>query len=118
MPAASSNKKNKTVEVHPRKVMSSSNKKNHASMCNANSKHPVKDVNSKFVRSTCNGCLLFANHDKCVVAYINDVNERTKSKSGKSKKMEWKPTGKVFTSDGHRSSKSSSGTWTQVAPST
>ncbi|GJT55665.1 hypothetical protein Tco_0990719 [Tanacetum coccineum] len=81
-PAASSNKKNKTVEVHPRKVMSSSNKKNHVSMCNANSKHPIKDANSKFVRSTCNGCLFFANHDKCVVAYINDVNEHVKSKSG------------------------------------
>ncbi|GKA39903.1 retrovirus-related pol polyprotein from transposon TNT 1-94 [Tanacetum coccineum] len=101
-PAASSNKKNKTVEVHPRKVMSSSNKKNHVYMCNANSKHVVKDVNSKFVCSTCNGCLFSVNHDKCVVAYINDVNERAKSKSGKSKKMEWKPTGKVFTSVGHR----------------
>ncbi|GJX99324.1 development/cell death domain-containing protein [Tanacetum coccineum] len=46
MPAASSNKKNKAVEVHPRKVMSSSNKRNHVSMCNANFKHVVKDANS------------------------------------------------------------------------
>ncbi|GJV96587.1 hypothetical protein Tco_1548164, partial [Tanacetum coccineum] len=87
-PAASSNKKNKTVEAHPRKVMSSSNKKNHVSLCNANFKHAVKDANSKFVCSTCNGCLFFANHDKCVVTYINYVNKRAKSKSGKSKKME------------------------------
>ncbi|GJT66646.1 ribonuclease H-like domain-containing protein [Tanacetum coccineum] len=101
-PAAISNNTNKTVEVHPRKVMSSSNKKNHVSMCNANSKHAIKDVNSKFVCSTCNGCLFSSNHDKCVVAYIIDVNERAKSKSGKSTKMEWKPTGKVFTSIGHR----------------
>ncbi|GJR38516.1 retrovirus-related pol polyprotein from transposon TNT 1-94 [Tanacetum coccineum] len=100
--AASSNKKNKTVEAHPRKVMTSSNKKNHVSLCNLNFKHVVKDVNSKFVRSTCNGCLFSANHDKCVVTYINDVNKRAKSKSGKRKKMEWKPTGKVFTSVGHR----------------
>ncbi|GJV02682.1 retrovirus-related pol polyprotein from transposon TNT 1-94 [Tanacetum coccineum] len=101
-PTTSSNKKNKTVEVHPRKVMSSSNKKNHVSMCNENSKHAIKDVNSKFVCSTCNGCLFSANHDKCVVAYKNDVNERAKSKSGMSKKMEWKPTGKVFTRVRHR----------------
>ncbi|GJR52120.1 hypothetical protein Tco_1402641 [Tanacetum coccineum] len=107
-PAASSNKKNKTVKVHPRKVMSSSNKRDHMSTCNAKFKHVVKDANSKFVCSTCNGCLFSANHDKCVVAYINDVNKRVKSKSGKSKKMEWKPTGKAFTSVGHRSSKSSS----------
>ncbi|GJR99350.1 retrovirus-related pol polyprotein from transposon TNT 1-94 [Tanacetum coccineum] len=101
-PATSSNKKNKTVEAHPKKVMSSSNRKNHVSLCNANFKHAVKDVNSKFVCSTCNGCLFFANHDKCVVTYINDVNKRVKSKSGKSKKMEWKPTGKVFTTIRHR----------------
>ncbi|GJY71181.1 retrovirus-related pol polyprotein from transposon TNT 1-94 [Tanacetum coccineum] len=101
-PAASGNKKNKTVKVHPRKVMSSSNKSYYVSMCNANFKHAVKDANSKFVCSTCNGCLFSTNHDKCVVAYINDVNKRVKSKSGKSKKMEWKPTRKVFTSVGHR----------------
>ncbi|GJZ87219.1 ribonuclease H-like domain-containing protein [Tanacetum coccineum] len=70
MPATSSNKKNKTIEVHPRKVMSSSTKMNRVSLCNAIFKHAVKDVNSKF--------------------------------SNKSKKMEWKPTGKVFTSVRHR----------------
>ncbi|GKB03425.1 putative reverse transcriptase domain-containing protein, partial [Tanacetum coccineum] len=47
--AANSNKKNKTVEVHPRSVMSSLNKKNRVSMCNANTKHAVIDANSKFV---------------------------------------------------------------------
>ncbi|GJT33492.1 retrovirus-related pol polyprotein from transposon TNT 1-94 [Tanacetum coccineum] len=101
-PTASSHKKNKTVEVHPRKVMSSLNKRNHVSMYNENSKHAVKDVNSKFVCSTCNSCLFSATYDKCVVAYINDMNKRVKSKYGKSKKMEWKPTGKVFTSIRHR----------------
>ncbi|GJW00044.1 retrovirus-related pol polyprotein from transposon TNT 1-94 [Tanacetum coccineum] len=88
--AASSNKNNKTVEAHPRKVMYSLNKKNHVSLCNANFKHDVKDANSKSVCSTCNGCLFSANHDKCVVTYINDVNKRVKS------------TGKVFTNVGHR----------------
>nr|GEW97269.1 retrovirus-related Pol polyprotein from transposon TNT 1-94 [Tanacetum cinerariifolium] len=62
------------------KAMSSSNKRNYVSMCNASSKHAVKDVNSNFVYP-CNGCLFSANHDKCVVAYINDVNNRDESKS-------------------------------------
>ncbi|GJR85989.1 integrase, catalytic region, zinc finger, CCHC-type containing protein [Tanacetum coccineum] len=75
--------------------MSSSNKRNHVSLCNANFKNAVKDANSKFVCSTCNGCLFSTNPDKCVVTYINNVNKRVKSKSGKSKKMEWKPTDKV-----------------------
>nr|GEU70760.1 reverse transcriptase domain-containing protein [Tanacetum cinerariifolium] len=101
-PAASSNKKNKVVEVYLRKVMSSSSKRNHVSLCNTNFKHDVKDANSTFVCSTFNGCLFSANHDKCVVTYINDVNKRVKSKSGKRKQMEWKPTGKVFTSVRHR----------------
>ncbi|GKB13777.1 hypothetical protein Tco_0847700 [Tanacetum coccineum] len=48
-PGASSKKKNKAVEVHPRKFMTSSNKRNHVSMCNANFKHAIKDTNSKFV---------------------------------------------------------------------
>ncbi|GJZ84309.1 hypothetical protein Tco_0649648 [Tanacetum coccineum] len=94
--AASSNKKNKVVEVHPRKVMSSSNKRNYVSLCNANFKHAVKDGNSQFVCSTCNGCLFSANHDKCVVNYINDVNKRVKSKFGKSKKIELKPIAKYL----------------------
>ncbi|GKA46077.1 copia protein [Tanacetum coccineum] len=80
---ASSAKKNKTVEAHPRKVMSSLNKNNHVSLCNANFKHDVKDENSKFICSTCNGCLFSTNHDKCVVTYINDVNKHAKSKSGR-----------------------------------
>nr|GEV72973.1 putative ribonuclease H-like domain-containing protein [Tanacetum cinerariifolium] len=112
--AASSNMKNKTVEDHPKSVMSSSNKKNHISMCNANTKHDVIDANSNFICYTCKDCLFYANHDKCVVAYLSDVNLRVKSKSVKSRRKEWKPTGKVFTSVGHRSSKSSSGTWTQT----
>ncbi|GJT04939.1 hypothetical protein Tco_0839401 [Tanacetum coccineum] len=94
-PAASSYKKNKVEEVHPRKIMSSPNKRNLVSMCNANFKHVVKDANSKFVCSTCNGCLFSANHDKCVVAYINDMNEHVNSKSGNRKKVEWKPRASV-----------------------
>ncbi|GKA08430.1 hypothetical protein Tco_0687761 [Tanacetum coccineum] len=98
----SSNQKNKKVEDHHRSVMSSLNKKNHVSICNASTKHVVLDANSIFVYSTCKDCLLSANHDQCIVTYLNDVNSRVKSKSGKRKKKELKPTGKVFTSVGHR----------------
>nr|GFA68804.1 retrovirus-related Pol polyprotein from transposon TNT 1-94 [Tanacetum cinerariifolium] len=39
----------------------------------------------------------------CIVDYLNDVNSRTRAKSGKSnKKNEWKPMDKVFTKVGHR----------------
>ncbi|GKA98382.1 hypothetical protein Tco_0826319, partial [Tanacetum coccineum] len=86
--AASSNQKNKKVEDHPRSVMSSSNKNNRISICNASTKHDVLDANSKFVCSTCNEYLFSANHDKCFVAYLNDVNSHVKSKSGKSIKKE------------------------------
>ncbi|GJW25690.1 integrase, catalytic region, zinc finger, CCHC-type containing protein [Tanacetum coccineum] len=100
--AASSNQKNKKVEDHPRSVMYSLNKKNRVSMCNAITKHAVVDANSKFVYSTCNDCLFSINHDNRVFAYLNDVNSCVKSKSCKSNKKEWKPTGRVFTRVGHR----------------
>ncbi|GKE81134.1 hypothetical protein Tco_1551134 [Tanacetum coccineum] len=85
---ASSNQKNNKVEDHPRSVMSSSNKKNRVSICNACTKHAVLDADSKFVCFTCNDCLFSTDHDKFVVDYLNDVNSRVKSKSGKSIKKE------------------------------
>ncbi|GJZ06174.1 hypothetical protein Tco_0539967 [Tanacetum coccineum] len=99
---SSSNKKNK-VEDHLRSVKSSLNKKNRVSECIASTKHVVFDVNSKLVFLTCNECLFNACHDMRVVDYLNNVNERAKSRSGKSnKKKDWKPMGKVFTNVGHR----------------
>ncbi|GJS91144.1 hypothetical protein Tco_0773780 [Tanacetum coccineum] len=48
------------------------------------------------VCSTYNECMFDAIHDVCVVDYLNNVNERAKSRSAKSnKKKNWKPTGKV-----------------------
>ncbi|GKA65524.1 hypothetical protein Tco_0765231 [Tanacetum coccineum] len=51
----------------------------------------------------CNGCMLFENHDLCVLDFINNVNARTKSKSVKknSKRKVWKTTGKVFINIGY-----------------
>ncbi|GJR15403.1 hypothetical protein Tco_0798055 [Tanacetum coccineum] len=62
-------------------------------------KHSKLNVNYEPKCVKCNGCMLFDNHDLCVLEFINDVNARNKSKSGKkhSKRKVWKPTGKVFT---------------------
>nr|GEY98821.1 hypothetical protein [Tanacetum cinerariifolium] len=63
----------------------------------------VTNVNSDMKCASCNGCLLFDNHDACVVAYINFVNASKKSKSVNTpvKRKVWKTTGKVLKSVGH-----------------
>ncbi|GKD51831.1 retrovirus-related pol polyprotein from transposon TNT 1-94 [Tanacetum coccineum] len=62
-------------------------------------KHSKLNANSELLCVKCNGCMLYDNHDFCVLDFINDVNARAKSKSVKksSKRKVWKPTGKVFT---------------------
>nr|GEU54736.1 hypothetical protein [Tanacetum cinerariifolium] len=94
-----SNKKNK-VEEHPRKVKSSLNKMNSVSepISNAVVKHSVGNAKFEFICAICNKCLFDANHDICLVDFVNDVNVRSKSKSKRNKKRKaWKPTGKVIT---------------------
>nr|GEX53384.1 integrase, catalytic region, zinc finger, CCHC-type, peptidase aspartic, catalytic [Tanacetum cinerariifolium] len=61
------------------------------------------NVNSDLKFATCNGCLFSDNHDSCVLAYINSVNARIKSKSVKKpvNRKIWQPTGKMFTNVGH-----------------
>ncbi|GJZ07217.1 retrovirus-related pol polyprotein from transposon TNT 1-94 [Tanacetum coccineum] len=65
--------------------------------------HSRLNANSELKCVKCNGCMLSANHDLCVLDFINNVNARNKSKSVKrnSKKKVWKPTGKVFTKIGY-----------------
>ncbi|GJW11014.1 retrovirus-related pol polyprotein from transposon TNT 1-94 [Tanacetum coccineum] len=99
-----SNQKNK-VEDHPRTVKSSLNKMNSISepISNALVKHFV--INAKFesVCAICNKCLCDANHDMCLVDFVNDVNVSSKSKSKRNKKRKaWKSTGKVFTDVGFK----------------
>ncbi|GJV20397.1 retrovirus-related pol polyprotein from transposon TNT 1-94 [Tanacetum coccineum] len=118
MQSASSNKINK-VEDQPRSVKSRKNKMNRVDKteCNAHVMQSMLDVNSisepinnalvkHYVRNakfesicaSCNKCLFDANHDKCFIDYVNDVNVRSKSKSNKKKMRKvWKPTRKVFT---------------------
>nr|GEX61485.1 hypothetical protein [Tanacetum cinerariifolium] len=77
----SSTQKNK-VEAHPRTVKSSLKNKNYAiePKGTAIAQHSKLNANSKLICVKCNGCMLSANHDLCVLNVINDVNARPKSK--------------------------------------
>ncbi|GJX54219.1 hypothetical protein Tco_0282588 [Tanacetum coccineum] len=102
--SSSSNKTNK-VEDQPRDVNSKKNKKNRVSQteCHANFMQSVLNTNSKSLCDICNECLFDANHDKCVIDYLHDVNVLSKSKYKRVKKKQiWKPTGKVFTKIAHK----------------
>ncbi|GJS21959.1 retrovirus-related pol polyprotein from transposon TNT 1-94 [Tanacetum coccineum] len=96
----SSTQKNK-VKAHPRKVKSSLKNKDCVveSKGTAHVQHSRLNANSELKCVKCNGCMLYANHDLCVLDFINNVNARNKSKSVKknSKKKVWKPTGNVIT---------------------
>nr|GEV74086.1 hypothetical protein [Tanacetum cinerariifolium] len=69
-----SNQKNK-VEHHPRTVKSSLNKMNSISepISNALVKHSVRNDKFESVCAICNKCLFDANHDMCLVDFVNDV---------------------------------------------
>ncbi|GJT11088.1 hypothetical protein Tco_0858130 [Tanacetum coccineum] len=73
------------VEAHPRIVKSSVKHKN----CvvkpkdTTNVQHSNINENSELLCAKCNGCMLYANHDLCVLDFINNVNARAKSKSVK-----------------------------------
>ncbi|GJX51900.1 hypothetical protein Tco_0280269 [Tanacetum coccineum] len=99
----SSTQKNK-VEAHPRKVKLFLKNKDCVveSKGTAHVQHSKLNTNFELKYVKCNGCMLYANHDLCVLDFINNVNARNKSKSVKksSKRKVWKPTGKVFTNIG------------------
>ncbi|GJR89449.1 hypothetical protein Tco_0213460 [Tanacetum coccineum] len=103
--SSSSNKTNK-VEDHSRSIKSRKNKKNRVAKteCNAYVMQSMLNMNSKSVCAIYNECLFDANHDKCVLDYVNDVNVLSKSKPAKrkNKKPISKPTGKVFTEIGYK----------------
>nr|GEZ90645.1 hypothetical protein [Tanacetum cinerariifolium] len=96
--------KNK-LEDHPRIVRPILNKKKSvvdtkAILSVTNSK---LNVNSDLKCAMCNRCLFSDNHDSCVLAYINSVNARAKSKSVMKpvNRKIWQPTGNMFTTVGH-----------------
>ncbi|GJT53086.1 hypothetical protein Tco_0988140 [Tanacetum coccineum] len=75
----SSCNKNKEVEVeeHPRNLLLSKNTKHMSSECN-NVKLAIQNDKSKVVCAMCNQFLITANHDVCVLNYVNDMNSRDK----------------------------------------
>ncbi|GKB54269.1 integrase, catalytic region, zinc finger, CCHC-type containing protein [Tanacetum coccineum] len=95
--------KNK-VEEHPKKVKSSLNNMNSIfePISNAHVKHSMRNVKFESICAICNKCLFDANHDMCVIDYVNDVNVHSKSKPkiNKMRKV-WKHTGKVFNEIGY-----------------
>nr|GEV53435.1 hypothetical protein [Tanacetum cinerariifolium] len=98
-------KKNK-FEDHPRNVRPSLHNKKSVVNTKAISSIPnsMLNVNSDLKCATCNGCLFSDNHDSCVLAFINFVIARVKSKSAKKlvNRKIWQPTGKMFTAIGHK----------------
>ncbi|GJU19236.1 retrovirus-related pol polyprotein from transposon TNT 1-94 [Tanacetum coccineum] len=92
---------NKDVEVeeHHRNLRLSKNKKHVSSECN-NVKLSIRKEKSKIVCAMCKQCLITANHDTCMLNYVNDMNFRkmnqkenvsnTKNQT-KQKPHVWKP---------------------------
>ncbi|GJS86645.1 hypothetical protein Tco_0769281 [Tanacetum coccineum] len=64
---------------------------------NAHVKHSVRNAKFESICVICNKFLFDANHDMCLIDYVNDVNVHSKSKSKRNKMRKvWKPKGKVF----------------------
>nr|GEZ42455.1 hypothetical protein [Tanacetum cinerariifolium] len=103
--SSSFNKADK-IEDQSRSVKSRKNKKNSVAKteCNAYVMQSMLNANSKSVCAICNECLYDANHDKCVLDYVHDMNVLFESKLAKrkNKKQIWKPTGKVYTEIGYK----------------
>ncbi|GJY66963.1 retrovirus-related pol polyprotein from transposon TNT 1-94 [Tanacetum coccineum] len=114
----SSCNKNKEVEVeeHPRNLLLSKNKKHMSSECN-HVKLAIRNDKSEVICAMCKQCLITANHDVCVLNYVNDMNSRNKKQKPKVIKpkkvgsnerlaspkpskprfcLRWSPTGRLF----------------------
>ncbi|GKA58003.1 retrovirus-related pol polyprotein from transposon TNT 1-94 [Tanacetum coccineum] len=92
----SRNKKNK-VEVQPRKV----NKSNRVvPVCDVDVKHLLSNANSEILCASCNKSMFDDVHDKCLLDFVQNENNRSKSAKKHKKQNIWKPTGHVFTEVG------------------
>ncbi|GKC24136.1 retrovirus-related pol polyprotein from transposon TNT 1-94, partial [Tanacetum coccineum] len=87
------------VEDHPRNLMLSKNKKLKSSECN-NIKLAIRNDKSEIVYAMCKQCLVTANHDACVLKYVNGLNSCDKKQKAnvsnianqmKHKAYVWKP---------------------------
>nr|GEW68843.1 retrovirus-related Pol polyprotein from transposon TNT 1-94 [Tanacetum cinerariifolium] len=106
-PAKSISKK--TVEDHSKTNKSHLQKPNRVDS-SISSKRTVINSNSNSIFKTCNKCCISANHDMCVIKYLNSVNASSSAKSvvhkveqvrkPKHVKQVWKATGIVLTTVG------------------
>ncbi|GKC77964.1 hypothetical protein Tco_1128738 [Tanacetum coccineum] len=94
MQKPSRNKKN-NVEAQPKKV----NKLNLVAklVCDVDVKHSLSNANSEILCASYNKSMFDAVHDKCLLDFVKNGNNRSKSAKKHKKKNIWKPTGHVFT---------------------
>ncbi|GKE59910.1 hypothetical protein Tco_1510277, partial [Tanacetum coccineum] len=107
LPAKSVNVKK--VEEHPRTIKSSLKTTNRVDS-SISPKHTVINSNSYSICQICNKCLIYVNHDLCVVTYLHSVNASPSVKNvvrkvkqvwkPKQVKQVWKPTGNILTTIG------------------
>nr|GFB31858.1 retrovirus-related Pol polyprotein from transposon TNT 1-94 [Tanacetum cinerariifolium] len=98
VPSVSKSSRNKNkgeeVEEHHRNLLLSKNKKHMSSACN-NFMLDSQNVYSKVVCAICKQCLIYVNHDECLLNYVNDKNSRGKKQlenfSIKEKQKKQKP---------------------------
>nr|GEW48767.1 copia protein [Tanacetum cinerariifolium] len=108
-PAKSVNKK--TVEDHSRTNKSHLQKPNCVDS-SISSNRTIINLNSDSVCKTCNKCFISANHDMCVIKYLNSVNAPSSAKNvvhkvkqfwkPKHVKQVWKATGTLLTTVGYQ----------------
>ncbi|GKB96368.1 hypothetical protein Tco_0982505, partial [Tanacetum coccineum] len=68
------------VEEQPKNLLLSKNKKHMSSECN-NIKLAIRNDKSEVVCAMCKQCLINANHDVCVLYYVNGMNSRDYNQS-------------------------------------
>nr|GEU47202.1 retrovirus-related Pol polyprotein from transposon TNT 1-94 [Tanacetum cinerariifolium] len=108
-PAKSVNKK--TIEDHSRTNKSQLQKPNRVDS-SISSKRTVFNSNFDSVCKTCNKGFILANHDMCMIKYLNSMNALSSAKivvrkvkqvwKSKHVKQVWKETGKVLTTVGYQ----------------
>ncbi|GJY96131.1 retrovirus-related pol polyprotein from transposon TNT 1-94 [Tanacetum coccineum] len=93
----------KQVEAHSRMNKSNEKQKNCVDS-SISYKHIVINSNSNTSCKTCNKCLIFVNHDQCVVRSEMFVKQSPATKVWRVKQVKqvWKATGKLFTTIGHQ----------------
>ncbi|GJS04844.1 hypothetical protein Tco_0321352 [Tanacetum coccineum] len=76
------------IEENHRNLQSSSNQKHMSSECN-NIKIAIRNAKSEVLCAMCKQCLITANHDVCVLNYVNDMNSRKRNQKANVSNIEY-----------------------------